>query len=175
MDESMKKPSAYCFEVTSSTESLGFLTVPSEGHIPLSLYFSINSDAFLKHASNDFIVEADAIVAGNILANLHENQLLLCTTMIRFHDPSTGVQIVQVNWLNGKRESVKAYFELRYDGQDMIIYRANSFESIGADANAEIARANHRKAQLLEVIPYPEKSASPDQAQPPRRVDLRRT
>ncbi|WP_440558885.1 hypothetical protein ACSYAP_002729 [Stenotrophomonas sp. STK1_22] len=80
-----------------------------------------------------------------------------------------------MNWINSTGRSVSAYFERRVEGHDMIICRANSFESIGADANAEIARVSYQKAQLAEVIPYPEKSAFPDQAPRHRPVHLSRT
>lgn len=46
MDEKLKKPMAYCFEVLSGNGTLGFMVIPKEGHIPLSLYFSISSGAF---------------------------------------------------------------------------------------------------------------------------------
>ncbi|MDY0956312.1 hypothetical protein SOM22_17175 [Stenotrophomonas rhizophila] len=175
MGENVKRHLAYCFNVTSNTGPLGFLVVPKEGRIPLGLYISIDKDAFFKEASQDYSFEESEQSAGNILANLPDDPLLFCSAMIRFHDPSTGVQIVQVSWINSAGRSVSAYFELRVEGHDMIICRANSFESIGADANASIARASYRKAQLAEVIPDPEKSALPDQAPRHRPVYLPRT
>lgn len=130
---------------------------------------------FFADASQDFEFEGSLLSAGNTLTNLPDNPVLFCSAMIRFHDPSTGVQIVQVRWLNSAGQNVSAHFELRVEGQDMIICRANSFESIRADANAEIARVSYQKAQSVEVIPYPEKSASPDQAPRRRPVGLRQT
>lgn len=170
MDENAKRHLAYCFDMASNTGLLGFLVVPKEGGVPLGLYTSIDSDAFFKVASQDYSFEDSPQSARNILDNLPDDPLLFCSAMIRFHDPSTGVQIIQVNWINNAGHSVDAYFELRVEGHDMIICRANSFESIGADANAEIARVSFQKAQLAEVIPYPEKSAFPDQA--PRHLPV---
>ncbi len=175
MDENLSKPMSYCFEVISSTGPLGFMVVPKDGRIPLWLYISIDSEAFFKEASQNYLFEDSPQSASNILTNIPSDGLLFCSAMIRFHDPSTGVQIVQVRWLNSAGHNVSAHFELRVEGHDMIICRANSFESIGADANAEIARVSFQKAQSVEVIPDSGKSAFPDQAPRRRRVGLRRT